>query len=94
MLPGVHEALARLKAAGFALVVVTNQPDVARGSLTEQALQAMHEHLAALLPLDEVRVVLPRRRGRMRLPEAEGRPADPASPLRSEPERRRRRPLA
>ncbi len=56
VLPGVHEALVRLKAAGFALVVITNQPDVARGSLTEQALRAMHEHLTALLPLDEVRV--------------------------------------
>ena len=36
MLPGVPEALARLKAAGFALVVVTNQPDVARGTQTER----------------------------------------------------------
>ena len=56
VLPGVHEALVRLKAAGFALVVVTNQPDVARGSLSADALQAMHDHLAALLPVDEWRV--------------------------------------
>ncbi len=56
VLPGVHEALVRLKAAGFALVVVTNQPDVARGYLSEQTLRAMHERLAALLPLDEFRV--------------------------------------
>ncbi len=34
VLPGVGDALARLKAAGFALVVVTNQPDVARGRQT------------------------------------------------------------
>ena len=56
VLPGVGEALARLKAAGFALVVVTNQPDVARGRQTEQAVQAMHDRLAALLPIDEFRV--------------------------------------
>ena len=56
VLPGVHDALVRLKAAGFALVVVTNQPDVARGTLSQPALRAMHEHLTALLPLDEVRV--------------------------------------
>ena len=31
ILPGVQEALERLKVAGFATVVVTNQPDVARG---------------------------------------------------------------
>ncbi len=47
VLPGVHDALVRLKAAGFALVVVTNQPDVARGTLPETALRAMHERLTA-----------------------------------------------
>jgi D-glycero-D-manno-heptose 1,7-bisphosphate phosphatase len=56
VLPGVHDALVRLKAAGFALVVVTNQPDVARGTLSRPALQAMHDRLTSLLPLDEVRV--------------------------------------
>jgi D-glycero-D-manno-heptose 1,7-bisphosphate phosphatase len=56
VLPGVHEALVRLKAAGFALILVTNQPDVARGTLSKSALLAMHEHLTSVLPLDEVRV--------------------------------------
>ena len=56
VLPGVREALVRLKAAGFALIVVTNQPDVARGSLSADTLQAMHDYLAALLPVDEWRV--------------------------------------
>ena len=37
LLPGVPEALERLAAAGFALVVVTNQPDVARGTQTRDA---------------------------------------------------------
>jgi D-glycero-D-manno-heptose 1,7-bisphosphate phosphatase len=56
VLPGVSEALERLKSAGFALIVVTNQPDVARGRQTEEAVQAMHDRLAALLPIDEFRV--------------------------------------
>jgi D-glycero-D-manno-heptose 1,7-bisphosphate phosphatase len=56
VLPGVREALVRLKAAGFALVVITNQPDVARGYLSEQTLRAMHERLAAFLPIDEFRI--------------------------------------
>ncbi len=56
VLPGVADALARLKAAGFALVVVTNQPDVARGRQTEAAVLAIHDRLSALLPIDEFRV--------------------------------------
>ena len=56
VLPGVDVALARLKSAGFALIVVTNQPDVARGRQTEEVVQAMHDRLAALLPIDEFRV--------------------------------------
>ena len=56
ILPGVQDALERLKAAGFATVVVTNQPDVARGRQTRQVVESMHAYLAALLSLDEFRV--------------------------------------
>jgi D-glycero-D-manno-heptose 1,7-bisphosphate phosphatase len=56
VLPGVPDALVRLKQAGFALIVVTNQPDVARGTLSKSALLDMNERLTSLLPLDEVRV--------------------------------------
>jgi D-glycero-D-manno-heptose 1,7-bisphosphate phosphatase len=56
VLPGVPEALARLRTAGFALIVVTNQPDVARGHLSQETLQALHDHLAARLPIDEFRI--------------------------------------
>ena len=56
VLSGVPEALARLKAAGFALVVVTNQPGVARGRQTEETVRAIHHRLKAILPLDEFRV--------------------------------------
>jgi len=33
ILPGVAEACAKLKQAGYLLVVATNQPDVGRGTL-------------------------------------------------------------
>jgi D-glycero-D-manno-heptose 1,7-bisphosphate phosphatase len=56
LLPGVAPALERLKAAGYALVVVTNQPDVARGRISRETVEAMHARLAAELPLDEIRV--------------------------------------
>jgi D-glycero-D-manno-heptose 1,7-bisphosphate phosphatase len=56
ILPGVPEALSRLKAAGYSLVVVTNQPDVARGGTTRQMVDDMHRFLAEQLPIDEFRV--------------------------------------
>jgi D-glycero-D-manno-heptose 1,7-bisphosphate phosphatase len=46
-------SLARLKAAGFLLIVVTNQPDVGRGITPRAEVEAMHERLRATLPLDE-----------------------------------------
>ena len=45
-------ALARLKAAGFLLVVATNQPQVARGAIRREDVEGMHVALRAALPLD------------------------------------------
>jgi D-glycero-D-manno-heptose 1,7-bisphosphate phosphatase len=56
ILPDVPDALARLRSAGFQLIVVTNQPDVARGTLTREMVEAIHAHLLSSLPLDEIRV--------------------------------------
>jgi D-glycero-D-manno-heptose 1,7-bisphosphate phosphatase len=56
ILPGVREALSRLRAAGYALVVVTNQPDVARGVTTMAVVDQLHRHLGGELPIDEFRV--------------------------------------
>jgi D-glycero-D-manno-heptose 1,7-bisphosphate phosphatase len=56
ILPGVPEALERLRAAGFWLIVVTNQPDVARGIQTSVGVESIHAALMARLPLDEFRV--------------------------------------
>ena len=55
--PGIAEKLFRLRAAGLLLVVVTNQPDVARGSLTLDTLGRIHDRLRKELPcLDEIAV--------------------------------------
>jgi D-glycero-D-manno-heptose 1,7-bisphosphate phosphatase len=56
ILPGVREALDQLKAADFALIVVSNQPDVARGTATRQSVETIHHRLAESLPLDDFRV--------------------------------------
>jgi D-glycero-D-manno-heptose 1,7-bisphosphate phosphatase len=55
LLPGVATALERLRSAGFRLVVVTNQPDVARGTLRPDVLERMHEQLRSRLPIDDIR---------------------------------------
>jgi heptosyltransferase-2 len=49
MLPGVTAALARLKAAGARLVVVTNQSGIGRGFLTLKDLEAVHARLQGIL---------------------------------------------
>src|SRR5439155_6336236 len=54
LLPGVPEALARLAAAGFALVVVTNQPDVARGTQTRARVDELNDRVRATLPVLDV----------------------------------------
>jgi D-glycero-D-manno-heptose 1,7-bisphosphate phosphatase len=46
----VTEGCARLEAAGYLLVVVTNQPDVARGTQTRAAVEAMHRKMLEALP--------------------------------------------
>jgi len=38
------------------LIVVTNQPDVARGTQTREGVEVLHAALSAELPLDEFRV--------------------------------------
>jgi D-glycero-D-manno-heptose 1,7-bisphosphate phosphatase len=54
ILPGVVEALAMLRGAGFLLLVVTNQPDVARGTLAAAVVEAIHRRMQADLGLDAI----------------------------------------
>jgi D-glycero-D-manno-heptose 1,7-bisphosphate phosphatase len=53
---GVHEACLRLSEAGLLLIVVTNQPDIARRTTTRQAVDAINRHLTDELGLDAVYV--------------------------------------
>ena len=56
ILPGVGEALQKLKKAGFMTIVATNQPDVARGTQTREAVEQINDFLMAELELDETMV--------------------------------------
>ncbi len=55
ILPGVAEAMQALHAAGWLLIVVTNQPDVARGTTPRTSVEAINQHLQQSLPIDEFR---------------------------------------
>lgn len=56
ILPEVPAACGRLKAAGFRLVVVTNQPDVGRGTLPREMVETIHAEMCRRLPIDRVEV--------------------------------------
>lgn len=56
MLPGVVEACDALHKAGFLLIVVTNQPDVAEGTLRREVVEAINQAISNQLPLDDIRV--------------------------------------
>ena len=49
LLPGAVEAVGQLKAAGLAVVVVTNQSCIAKGALDEAGLSEIHRKLGDLL---------------------------------------------
>ena len=53
ILPDVPQALSALRRAGFLLIVVTNQPDVARGITSREVVEGINKHLAGRLVIDE-----------------------------------------
>lgn len=55
ILPGVDAALAALHSSGYVLVVVTNQPDVARGTLRRERVEQIHDSLREQLCIDDIR---------------------------------------
>lgn len=54
LLPGVAAAVARLREAGYAVFLVTNQPDVGNGLVPAETVAAMHQRLGRELDLDGV----------------------------------------
>ena len=72
LFPGVPEACAQLAAAGYVLVVATNQPDVGRGTQPQAVVEAMLAKLRQLVPsISHIEVCY-----------APGRPGDPPDPRR------------
>ncbi|MEO8695223.1 MAG: HAD-IIIA family hydrolase [Acidimicrobiales bacterium] len=51
---GAHAALQSLHEAGYVLIVVTNQPDIASGKMTASDADRINARVADLLPVDEI----------------------------------------
>ena len=51
--PDASAALQSLKQAGFLLLVVTNQPDISRGTRERAAVETIHQALRHALPVDD-----------------------------------------
>ena len=50
----VKPALEQLKAAGYLLICVTNKPDIERGLMTQETVDAIYAKMRHDLPLDDV----------------------------------------
>ena len=56
LLPGVEQAIVALRKAGFLIIIVTNQPDVAMDTQRREITEAMHDRLHASGLYDEIKV--------------------------------------
>jgi transaldolase len=54
--PGAGDALQALRRRGFRLIVVTNQPDIARGKITRDAAYRVNGYICGQLPIDATEV--------------------------------------
>ncbi len=54
--PDAADSVQRLRTAGFEVVVITNQPDIARGLLDQVVVDAMHERLCTATDILNVEV--------------------------------------
>ena len=54
IVPQAKEALERLRTEGFLLIVVSNQPDVGRGTQSGGTVEEINRLLQDALPLDEI----------------------------------------
>jgi len=51
---GIKDVLERFQAEGFLNIVVTNQPDIARGLIQRKELEKMHNLIREELPVDDI----------------------------------------
>lgn len=54
LIPGAIDSLKKLAEAGYLLIGVTNQPDVARGSQSLEMVEAINSHIKMKLPVTAI----------------------------------------
>ena len=54
LIQGAQRPLQRFRESGFFLIIVTNQPDIARGKIDIPELERMHAVIHAALPIDAI----------------------------------------
>jgi D-glycero-D-manno-heptose 1,7-bisphosphate phosphatase len=54
IVPDAAYHVQRLRDAGLLCIVVTNQPELARGNVSPETVAAMHDRLRAAMPLDAI----------------------------------------
>ena len=55
-LPKARQAVKSLKRAGFKVVVVTNQPDVAKGLQSREVVESMHRRIRSEFGVDDIQI--------------------------------------
>jgi D-glycero-D-manno-heptose 1,7-bisphosphate phosphatase len=56
LFPGVVTALSMIKANGFLTIIVTNQPDVARGWIKKENVELINNKIKEILPIDDIKI--------------------------------------
>lgn len=54
--PGVEEACLKLKGLDYLMIIVTNQPDVARGWVKSESVEIINHRIKELLPIDDIKI--------------------------------------
>lgn len=54
LVDGIKDVLERFRARGLLSIIVTNQPDIARGLMEKEELQKMHNLIKESLPIDDI----------------------------------------
>jgi D-glycero-D-manno-heptose 1,7-bisphosphate phosphatase len=51
---GIKEVVQHLKEKGFKVFIISNQPDLARGEITQDVLDTMTQKVRSVIPIDDV----------------------------------------